>query len=274
MQCKVLTSLILFLSCCSLLPAQSTAIVNGPTQAAAGDLVILDASSSDCDTLAWSLANSDKSFLPVEGGTKCVFASGQPGEYVFMLATAKGNADGTATVALAKHVLLIGELPTPPDPGPTPPGPRPPEPPPEPDLQGLAKESYDQAKAISRKTGEATAMARVMRATASKAAGLSWSIPEIAEQLRKENREQVFPTEESRQRWLSYQQWFGTVMQREVKTPSDAIHVLEELADGLEACETSAQRPVSIRDAPNDTIKGMIDSLKSDLKTLKNEVGP
>jgi hypothetical protein len=54
-----------------------------------GDLVILDASGSDATTFTWVLANSDKTFLPVDGGKRCVFSPGRAGVFVFVLVVGK-----------------------------------------------------------------------------------------------------------------------------------------------------------------------------------------
>ena len=93
--------------------------IEGPTKAAPGDLVILSAKAPGATNYAWILANSSKTFLPVENGTKAVFASGAQGKYIFVLSAS--DATGLGSV---KHELIIG---TPePEPEPNPPGPIPP----------------------------------------------------------------------------------------------------------------------------------------------------
>lgn len=91
--------------------------IDGPATAAPGDLVILSAVSEGAKHYAWTLANSDKTFLPTDGGTKAVFASGKSGRYIFVL-----SASDAVGLAQTKHVLTIGE----PEPEPLPPGPTPP----------------------------------------------------------------------------------------------------------------------------------------------------
>lgn len=95
--------------------------INGPATAAPGDLVILQAVADGAKHYAWTLANSDKTFLPTDGGTKAVFASGKAGKYIFVLSAS--DADG---LAQTKHVLTIGE--PQPEPWPNPPPPPEPEP--------------------------------------------------------------------------------------------------------------------------------------------------
>ena len=114
---------VLFVLAWATLAQAATAVIEGPTEAPPGDLVILDASKSDAVSFAWALVPKGKSFLPVDGGKRVVFASGSAGTYTFVLATA--TADGQ--VALALHVLTVGKpLPPPIDP---PDPPNPPEPP-------------------------------------------------------------------------------------------------------------------------------------------------
>ena len=78
--------------------------IDGPATAAPGDLVILSAVSEGAKHYAWTLANSDKTFLPTDGGTKAVFASGKAGKYIFVL-----SASDAVGLAQTKHTLTIGE---------------------------------------------------------------------------------------------------------------------------------------------------------------------
>ena len=113
--------------------AQVSAVVTGPPQTDPGDLVILDASTSKGTAFQWVLVGSKKTFLPIEGGKKVVFASGQPGRYQFVLVVGGAGADNSLAVATAEFDLLIGDPPLPnPTPLPTPipnPVPNPPTPP-------------------------------------------------------------------------------------------------------------------------------------------------
>jgi hypothetical protein len=104
-----------------LLAADPTAVIVGPSQALPGDLIVLDGGSSQATGFAWVLADSDKSFLPVDGGRRLVFATGTPGKYTFILVTALAGGDANPRVALARHVVVVGDDPTPP----VPPGPDP-----------------------------------------------------------------------------------------------------------------------------------------------------
>lgn len=96
----------------------ATAIIKAPAQVAPGDLVILDASESEAKSFAWTVLPESAAgkFLAIDKGTKAVFASGQPGQYTFVLATAAGD-----NVAVALVTVTVGT----PTPGPTPPGPGP-----------------------------------------------------------------------------------------------------------------------------------------------------
>lgn len=108
----------------------SIPIIDGPDGSVEpGDLVILDASrSTNAEQYSWVLANSNKTFLPVDGGKKVVFSSGTPGEYVFILATAGKDEVGNIALGLLKRPIVVGK-PEPPGPGPGPaPEPVPPGP--------------------------------------------------------------------------------------------------------------------------------------------------
>jgi hypothetical protein len=108
---------------CAVVPAFSLDVkIEGPTEAAPGDLVVLTAKADGAKNYSWMLANSDKTYLPVEGGLRAIFSSGlKPGEkaatYIFVLAASDESSLGTH-----KHVLTIkypGPSPDP-EPGPTP----------------------------------------------------------------------------------------------------------------------------------------------------------
>jgi len=122
-----------------------TVVIAGPTKGSPGDLVVLDASGSrDAVGFAWVLADSDKTFLEVENGRKIVFASGSPGRYTFVAVGANADSSGKPSVAVAKHVLTIGD-PGPP-PNPVPPNPDPPLPP---GKYGLATFARDNAAGVA-----------------------------------------------------------------------------------------------------------------------------
>ncbi len=111
------------------LAADPKAVIEGPSQANPGDLVILDATKSAGTGHVWKLVGSKKSYLPVNGGTQCVFASGDAGVYTFVLAVADGGK-----ASLAEHSVTVG---TPPPPIPVPPPTPPPDPTPPPKPPGL-----------------------------------------------------------------------------------------------------------------------------------------
>lgn len=101
------------------------AVVTGPKDARPGSLVVLDATASVGLSRAWILAASpeETSFLPVEGGLKCIFASPTPGKYQFVLVVAGTNQNGGAAVDMAVHVVtILGAAPpiAPPEPPPDP----------------------------------------------------------------------------------------------------------------------------------------------------------
>lgn len=109
---------------------QAKAVIVGPEKSAPGDLVILETTGSTADAYKWTLANSLKTFKPSDGGKTCIFASGTPGVYIFVLSVSEAgpNGQGPATVDAVTHVLQIGDDPNPPGPGPEPKPPNPPTP--------------------------------------------------------------------------------------------------------------------------------------------------
>lgn len=105
----------------------------GPQQAAVGDLVMLELKADGATAYAWELAAAPraKTFLPIDGGRKIVFASGDPGTFVFVGAATNGKE-----VSLVIHAveLTVGGKPNPPPAPPAPPAPpddgtTPPQPP-------------------------------------------------------------------------------------------------------------------------------------------------
>lgn len=134
----------LLLALGSLLVTPPVAVIVGPERGNPGDLIVLDATQSrDAVGFAWVLADGDKTFLEVDNGRKVVFATGTAGRYTFVLVAANAQADGKPQVAVARHVLTVGE----PSPNPNPPGPQPDPLPP--GKYGLASFARDAATGVS-----------------------------------------------------------------------------------------------------------------------------
>lgn len=253
--------LLLFLQ--SAIYAEATAVVTGPEQAAPGDLIILDATKSDCDAIKWTLANSTKSYLPVNNDRQCVFASGEAGQYVFVVSTAKAEGS-VATVAVAKFTITIGSPQPTPTPGPTPVPPIPPQP----VLTGLAKQAYDFAKGLQYKPGEAAQLAAVFRDVAAQAKNLNWGLSQIASSVGTEAKAKFFNSPDVVTRWGSFSTQFFVPTLQQVKDSTTAVQVLNDIATGLEAVETS-----TARDVPNETLKDMLRNTKNSLQEIRQEVG-
>ncbi len=99
------------------------AVITGPKESRPGSLVVLDATESEGTGRLWLLAVSPEatSFLPVDGGLKCIFASPTPGVYTFVLVVAGTNPNGGPAADMATHsVHLTGPSPPVPPPGPGP----------------------------------------------------------------------------------------------------------------------------------------------------------
>jgi hypothetical protein len=264
---RLSTVLLLFLGgcCCGFAAGQdATAVITGPETASPGDLIILDASSSDCDSRKWLLVGSDKSFLQFEENRKCVFASGVSGRYHFVLATAK-QSDSAVSLATSIHTITIGTpAPTPgPDPQPKPGPPPGPEPIPTPDLTGIAKQAYDVARQISRKPAEAAGIAAELESIAGKAAESGWTASQIADACVDVV---INHTRQNTERWNPFRAFFLSVM----KSATNHVDALEQIAEGLRAVDAAS---ATTSDPANETIRSMLDKLRGDLRGIAQEVG-
>lgn len=214
---------------------RATAVITGPTTASPGDLVILDASTSDAAAFTWALPGSTKTILAVDGGRRCVFASGASGKYVFVLATAKADA-----VAIATHELTIGTPPPPPGPEPGP-GPTPPPAPVLPDGKfKLAARAYAEALkvATANRPAEALKMAASFRVVAASiAAGTTATPKAILDQTADAIKTNLG---DRRDAWKPWGATLGAEYQRlmtagQLSSPADWGAAWSEVADGLEA---------------------------------------
>jgi hypothetical protein len=253
--------LIAFLLLSSTCYAQATAVISGPKEVAPGDLVIMDASGSDADALQWMLANSDKSFLAFDGNRKCVFASGVSGRYEFILATAK-CVDGSASVATARHTLVVG---TPiPGPGPQPDKPDPIIPPiPQPILSTIATAARDAGRQSQYQPGEPSRLADHFERVASQTGALSWTIPQMQAEMKTAF---ITTDQDASKRWEKFRQWFRT--QTSWNTPEIAAEAFFEIAKGLRAVELV--NPVS---SSGETIKGRVEGVNGALDEIERMIG-
>lgn len=290
MNIKQVVTFFCFVFTSSTIFAQPVAVIKGPVQSSPGDLIILDASGSTADDFDWMLANSDKSYLTFENDSKLVFASGVPGSYTFVLAAASVvDVDGQqkAAVALTTHTIRIGNGPGPVDPDtpdpvepidpvePDVPDPVDPVDPVTPDLDGLALASYEQVNKITSSVSERKTLASNLRTVTSKAAGLSWPVSKMLQELKSLNNDSPFSSQEVVDRWGSYLQWFGEAMKGRNDRDS-AIEGLNQIAEGLEATLKSTVRSVGTfnsGDRANDSLKGMVRQIRGSLNNLKQEVG-
>lgn len=214
-------------------PARTTAIIVGPKESAPGDLVILDASTSDAASFAWALPGSTKTLLPVDGGKRCVFATGAQGKYVFVLATAKGDA-----VAIAVHELVIGKPEPEPQPTPVPPTPNP-----LPDGKfKLAKLAFDNAAKVqtANRAAESKSMAKAFRSIVAAIAAGTMSTPKQILDGTAAAVESNLGA--SRDPWKAWGQLMAAEYQRlyeakQLPTAADWRTAWEEVALGLEAIQ-------------------------------------
>lgn len=214
-------------------------VVSGPDSSLPGDLVVLSAEQSQGATAtAWAISPKSASgrMLAVEGGSKVVFATSQPGLYQFFLAG--GTADGK-TVKIVSHDVLVGGAPppNPPGPGPNPPpGPTPPVPPgPTPSKFGFEAFVLGQANAlsVSGKRDTALKLAAACDAVVSQiGAGVLKSDAEIGQAIQTQAMSQVG--------LLTLRSWKGVLTAirdqwnvKGVMGTADSMEALTEIAAGF-----------------------------------------
>lgn len=118
---------LLLMLCSTFCYGQVTAVIDGPSTAAKGNLIKLEATRSNGSQFEWLLINDDIPFYVTDGGKVLLTACGKDAELLFVLVSA-GDVNGQLRVAIAKHKIQVGEV----QPGPFPP-PKPEPPKPEPD---------------------------------------------------------------------------------------------------------------------------------------------
>lgn len=95
--------------------AAPNAVITGPKEAIAGDIVILDASQSSGIGYMWILTNSKKTFYSAEKGLRCLFSTREPGTYIFVLVVAGVTNNGGPDASMAEHRLELRDpVPAPP----------------------------------------------------------------------------------------------------------------------------------------------------------------
>lgn len=124
--------------------ADVTAVINGPTEARVGDLVVLSGRDSVGDNLKWVQPQKIQTLLCGDG-KDLAFATGTPGTYSFILIVADKQAD----IDYVQHVVVVkgGAINPVPDPKPEP-NPEEPTPVP-PSLDELAKISQESAARLN-----------------------------------------------------------------------------------------------------------------------------
>lgn len=84
-----------------------SAVVDGPTTAEAGTLVVLDATTSEADHLRWvCVSTKPPTWLEVDNGRKAIFAAPR-GVHSFVLVAVKVDAGGKPLIATTPHTVTI-----------------------------------------------------------------------------------------------------------------------------------------------------------------------
>ncbi|TWU12848.1 hypothetical protein CA54_16740 [Symmachiella macrocystis] len=217
-----------------------SAVIVGPTEGSAGDILILDASGSVGDCFAWQVSPELPGEMPtieiVDGGRRCVVCS-VTGRYTVFLAVS--NAAGVSLARWTVDVLDDTGPPVPP--GPSPPVPVPPSPPgPAPDRFGIARVAYDAAQLVQspNRAAESAAIASGLEGVAAAiAAGTLRGDQEILDAVLSSNNQALGA---SVPLWVGWGQTIGErlrtiYMSGMLKGPGDWAALALEVAGGMKA---------------------------------------
>lgn len=219
------------------------AIIQGPTEAKVGDLIILDSSPSQGDAFAWVSVDT-QNCIEWPDGKKLIFATGTAGTYNFLLAAFSWE-DGKVTTSIARHSVDVGSLPGPPTPPPPGPGPGP-QPPPDPDPVPLPDGRYKLAASAwtwanslpASAKAKAEAVANGFDAVAAQiAAGVIQDMHKAAEAMSAANNNAMGS---ERQNWTPFLQALDARLselwdKKELVNVSDMADAFREVAIGLRA---------------------------------------
>jgi|19_taG_2_1085344.scaffolds.fasta_scaffold01796_15 hypothetical protein len=86
--------------------ADAKLIVEGPSRAGVGDLVVISVEKSSAMSFKWLVTPSTDNLLVIDGGKRIVFSSGTKGTFTFIIACGLGDSCDLAT-----HTLVIGDAP-------------------------------------------------------------------------------------------------------------------------------------------------------------------
>lgn len=154
---RIVLPLILF-AACSQASADVKAVVSGPKEALAGNLVVLSCAESVGDNFAWITPEGLQTLSCGDVKKDLGFAVARAGTYEFVLVA----ADSEANIAYAKHtVKIVGSLPTQPDPGEPE---EPEEPTPTPGLEKIAEQSAALSSALRDPTTTASLRDAILNA--------------------------------------------------------------------------------------------------------------
>lgn len=150
-------SIVLLLWCSSAF-AEVKAVISGPSEAQAGNLVVLSCSDSLGDNFLWITPDGLQTLSCGDLKKDLGFAVARNGTYEFILIA----SDKDAAIAYAKHsVKIVGSLPTQPDPGEPE---EPEEPTPTPGLEKIAKQSASLAETLNDPATSASLRAAILAA--------------------------------------------------------------------------------------------------------------
>lgn len=272
--------LMMWILLCSTVFGQADAVITGPDEAELGDLIILSSEKSKGDSFAWMLANSNKSFLQFDEGSKCVFASGTPGIYTFILAVSKADDGIGSTISISKHSVVVGVNPNP-NPQPDVPGPGPdvpdvpdvPSPNPTPDLEGNEKLIFEAWRKDKPPRHLVEAVLENFESVASKAVAVSgFTTDDMLSDLLSKNRADI--KEEDQSKLISFGSQFSKIMGGTTSKPTAVRHFNEVIeATKVYLKWSSPSRTSSSGKSNASTLIEAIDKLTSKTGDMRNKIG-
>ncbi|HSG69345.1 MAG TPA: hypothetical protein VLA12_02965 [Planctomycetaceae bacterium] len=236
-----------------------TAVIEGDTEFEQGRKIVLDASKSDADSVAWIGLNG----VEFEQVGEKVFIWANPGSYSVTLVSVK-VVDGKGLLATKQHSFkVLGVVP----PGPDPVPPVPPVPP-KPDLEGVSLEAYNAIRESGATAEEIKVLAFDLKFVATQAASLNWTPADISAEFTKRAR-QLFIGDEIKGRWGSYNTWQTQAIKANAADSKSLVRLFYDIAEGLEAAIATPR--VSESDG---TLKDVLKNIKTDLQGIQREIGP
>lgn len=87
---------------------KATVVIKAPAKVKAGELVVISVETSNATSFSWKVVPETNNFLVIEDGRRAVFSAGADGQFMFIVAAAKGD-----TVDVKTHIVTVVGAPAP-----------------------------------------------------------------------------------------------------------------------------------------------------------------